>query len=479
MREPHVPVSPPRPPELVVRAPLRVPWFEVVAAALPAALHAVLLLGRLHPDEVFQSLDPAMNKAFGFGVLAWEWQVGLRNHAVPIVFSWLLRAASAVGLDDVVARRSVLEVPQLALHAAMLGAVWRFSARRVGPALARPVLWLTALYGPVLWFGGRTMSESFSVAFIVWGLERLDDDLDRRARVGLGAGALLGLSVVARYGSAAVIAPAMVWLLVTRRFRLFGLASASGLVVAGLLGLLDRLTWGDWFHSFIAYVDFNVLSGKSAAQFGALPWWYYLQRLVVAPWAGVGFFAWRAQREQRTWLFVAAALGYFAVISATAHKEDRFVYPTLALLSVAGVPAFVAWASRTRSRWSTRSLVAGCLLGGAAFYVVPSPWEPLRKEQFQLQVKASRGVTGFVLMNEGLWGSGGFFYLGKDVPWCPCELPQDPCFQMAAGDPRFNRGIYWSNGPSDVERNEEARAAFLKAGFRLVEQRGSATLFER
>jgi phosphatidylinositol glycan class B len=182
----------------------------------------------------------------------------------------------------------------------------------------------------------------------------------------------------------------MLWLLVTRRFRLFGLACASGLVVAGLLGLLDRLTWGDWFHSFIAYVDFNVLSGKSAAQFGALPWWYYLQRLVLAPWAGVGFVAWRAQRAQRAWLFVAAALGYFAVVSATAHKEDRFVYPTLVLLSIAGAPAFVAWASRTRSRWSTRSLLAGCLLGGAAFYVVPSPWEPLRKEQFQLEVKASR-----------------------------------------------------------------------------------------
>ena len=53
----------------------RTPWAEIAIAALPAALHALLLLGRLHPDELFQSLEIALHRAYGFGIVPWEWQV--------------------------------------------------------------------------------------------------------------------------------------------------------------------------------------------------------------------------------------------------------------------------------------------------------------------------------------------------------------------------------------------------------------------
>ncbi len=46
-----------------------------------------------------------MTRAFGFGVVAWEWQVGLRNWFVPGFFSYLLRALEAVGVHDVQLRR--------------------------------------------------------------------------------------------------------------------------------------------------------------------------------------------------------------------------------------------------------------------------------------------------------------------------------------------------------------------------------------
>lgn len=454
----------------------RAPWLEVLAAALPAALHAVLLLGRLHPDEVFQSLEPALSRAFGFGVQAWEWQVGLRNHAIPVLFSWLLRAASAGGVDDVWWRRVVLEVPQYALHVAMLGAVWRLSARRVGASLARWCLWLVALYGPLVWFGGRTMSEAISTALLVWGLERLDDPDARATAWGFG-GALLGLSVVARYGSAAVVAPAMLWLLASRRVGALFAAGAGGLVVAGLLGLLDRLTWGAWFHSFITYVDFNVLSGQAAARFGAQPFWFYVPRLALAPWAALGLLLWTVERRGRAWLLFVAGLGYFVSITGTAHKEERFLYPTLVLWTVAGTPAFVAFVAERWSRPWVKGLLAAALLGGAAFFVVPSPWEPQRKEQFQLEVEASRTATGFVLMNDGLWGSGGYFYLGRPIPWCACDVPSDACFQTAVRDRRFNRGVYWSS--NDEARDRASRAAFEAAGFRVTRVRGLALLFER
>ncbi len=485
---------------LFVRAPMstlptpppKTPWPQVALAALPALFHALWFLGRLHPDELFQSLEIALHKAYGFGVVAWEWKVpadtgpgappwGIRNWAVPGLLAALFRAGDAVGISSVMGRRALAGLAQVALHAAMLGAVWRLAARRVGAGPgAHAALWLVALYGPLVWFGARTMSEALSVALLVWGLERLDDEGGGARAWALG-GALLGFAQVARYGSAAVIAPAMLWLLVSRRFSAFGWATLGGLVVGAGLGLLDKLTWGEWFHSFIHYVRFNVLSPEAGQRFGVSPWWAYGPKLLVAPFAVVGLTRWWRHREVRAPLLLVAGLGYLAAISSTPHKEDRFVYPTLVLLTVAAAPAFAAWAlERWRAGGAGRLAAAALALAGVAFFAVPTPFDVQRKEQFQLTARASRDATGFVLMNEGMWGSGGFFYLGRDIPWCPCDFPSDPCFQVASRDPRFNRGVYWSNqNPAEGDRDARSEAAFVAAGFRLVERRGPASYFER
>lgn len=470
--------------------PLRVPWLEVSVAAGLAVLHAVVVSGRLHPDEVYQSLEPALRKAFGYGVVAWEWVMpgdpahhpqpwGLRNWAVPTLFAWLLQAAHALGIDSVWGRRVAVALPQWALHAAMLGAVWRLAARRVGAALARPSVWLVAAYAPVVWFGGRTMSESFSAAFLVWGLERLDDDAPGW-RAAFTGGALLGLAEVTRYGSAAAIAPAMLWLLVTRRWRAFGLAAAGGALVALGLGLLDLVTWGAWFHSLRAYLDYNLLSGQAARAFGAEPWWWYFARFAVAPWAALGLLLWRREARARTWMLLVPAVGYLAAITATAHKEARFLYPALVLLTVAGTPAFVGWVARRRTSAVALASGVAAVLGGVALYVVATPFAPQREAQFQLQRLASSEATGLVIMNEGLWGAGGFFYLGGDKPWCTCDFPHDGCFQAARRDARFNRAVYWSNAdPREGTRDADAIAAFEAAGFHVLETRGQATLLAR
>ncbi len=461
----------------------KTPWRLVFAAALPAALHAVLLLGRLHPDEVYQVLEPGLHRAFGYGILAWEWQVGLRNWALPGLVALLLRGAEALGIHDAWARRAVVAVPQYFLHAAMLAAVWRLSARRVGPQLAKACVWLVALYGPVVWFGGRTLGEGLSTAFLVWGLERLDAD-EPGPRAGLLGGALLGFAEVARYGSAAVILPAMLWLVLSRRFKAFALAAAGGLAVALALGLLDKVTWGatlpnarlgGWWHSALEYLDFNVLSGRSAQQFGAEPWPYYAQRLAVAPFAAVGLLAWWRDREARAWLLAVPAAAYAVAISLTPHKEARFLYPALVLLTVAGAPAFARFAWRSFAPGAaappqTKVLLGAVAAAGLFYFAVGTPFDVERKDQFQLEAIGGRDATGFILVNEGLWGAGGHFYLGKNIPWFACDFAEDFRFVQAMRDPRFNRVVTY---------DDRALEPLLAAGFRVIQQRERAKLLGR
>ncbi|MBL8918143.1 MAG: glycosyltransferase family 39 protein [Myxococcaceae bacterium] len=501
-------------------AGLRPPWRLLLVLAAVPLLEAVFRMGRLHPDEVFQSLDPAMHRAFGYGVLAWEWQVGLRNWFVPGVFSWLLQLAQVFGVQDVQARRFVLALPQYALHVAMLAALWRLAARRIGTAFAPWAVVLVALNPLVIFFACRAMSESFSAAFLVWGLERLDaEEADGDWKVaGLG-GVLLGFAQVTRYGSAAFIAPALVVLAVQRRWRALGACVAGGVLVALGLGVLDKVTWGSlpnarwggWWHSFQEYLDFNIIKGKSAS-FGTSPWHAYLPRL-LAPVGLVGVVLWRWSRA-RVWLFVVPSLVYLVSVSATPHKEDRFLYPMLVLLCVAGAPAVAqcaaaafgkleaapaAWMKTVGARALVVVVVVATLLPavpalmplGAVPAWARTGFLPERPELFRLTARASREGTGLVVMNEGLWGSGGAFwsngsnlFMRNQDPsatasrwWCTCDFPEEPCFQAAQQLPMLNRVIL--AGPMDPERYGHAKQLFEGAGFSLVEMDGEAWYFAR
>ena len=188
-------MEPPSPLSTEPRAEPTLPWLLIAATALVPAVLAVAQLGRIHPDEVYQVLEPAFRRAFGYGIEAWEWRSGLRNWAIPGFFSLLLRACAALGIDHPVARRAVLEVPQFLLHALMLVAVFRYAARRVSAELAGWAVVAVGLYAPVLVFAGRTMGESFSTAFFVLGVVALDDARARPA-VWRWGGALLGLGHV-------------------------------------------------------------------------------------------------------------------------------------------------------------------------------------------------------------------------------------------------------------------------------------------
>lgn len=457
------------------RPPRLTPWRLAFALALLPAVVGAVQLGRLHPDEVFQSLEPALHKAYGYGVLAWEWQVGLRNWSVPLLLAGLFKLGDQLGLSDPQARRALAGLPLWLLHAMALWSVYRLAERRLSPRSAKLAMGLVGLWWLVVTWAGRTMSESISTGFLLWALGHLDRR--GRAREAALGGALLGLAVVARYGSAVFVAAAMVWLLVQRRWRDFGAAAAGGLFVAALLGGLDAATWGSWFHSFRAYVDFNVLSGKAAQQFGASPWWFYLPFLGwLAPWAWPGLFAAKKREAARAGILVFPALAYLAALSATAHKEPRFLYPALVLLAVAGTIGTLALLDSKLPRLARRGLLALCAAGLVAPWLFPTPFDAQRPEQFRLLVKASRGATGLLLGNEGMWGSGGFFYLGANIPWFPFDFPSDPRVHQALRDPRVNRIVLhtWGDG-----RDAEATALFASSGFRVLERQGPCALWVR
>jgi GPI mannosyltransferase 3 len=278
--------------------------------------------------------------------------------------------------------------------------------------------------------------------------------------------------VVARYGSAVFVLAALLGLAAARRGRALAGALVGGAAVALALAALDAWTRGAPLHSLLAYLRFNVLTAGAAQRFGAEPAGFYLQPLGMAlPLWGLLALgaALQGARARRVALPLFAALVYLAALAATPHKEDRFLYPALVLIALAAAPSVAARLSSVGWRAGAVPTVLTLLLGLLPLRSFPA-LDP-RGDQLRAIVRASRGqATGLLIVNEGLWGAGGYFYLGRDIPWATCDWPQDANFQLATRDPRINRAVTFEG---------RALAELQAAGFRVVGQEGRETLLAR
>ena len=443
--------------------------WAVVLALVPA-VSAVAVLGRLHPDEVYQFLEPAYVRVHGYGVLAWEWREGLRNWAVPLVLAAVMRMGGWFGLRDPWVVRGLLAIPLWALQAWGLVAAVRLGRRRAGELggwVAAFALGVLPLFVVV---AGRTLGEAFSAALLLVAAEALSRD-ERPRGSGLLGGAALGLAFVGRYGSLPALVAGLAWVAVRRRWLLLGWVAVGLGAVLLALGALDWASWGVPWRSVMTWFRFNVGSSGAALRFGAEPPGYYWPYL----WSEVPLWVWPSLLLGVAWLRprfgVAGAMAalMLAALVQTAHKEERFLYPVVVLLISEAAPGLATLLERLQRGWQRAAvaLVALLLTGRGA-----PPSSDLRGDQFRAIVKAARPeeTTGLLIVNEGLWGSGGFFYLGKRIVWLTCDWPQDGAFQVAMRDRRFNRVVTFEG---------RALPELQAAGFKIVGVEGRETILAR
>lgn len=440
-------------------------------ASLGTALAAALQSGRTHPDEVYQFLEPANRLAFGFGFPAWEWQEGLRNWVVPGALAAGMRLVHALGHPSAMAHRlGAAAVVALFAYPGMR-AVLRYAARRTTHAAAPPLaLGLVLGWALSLYFLGRTMGEPMGTLFVIAGIEALDRD-EEPLRAGALAGLWLGLSVVVRYSFAALVVAVLLTAVGRARWRQVAGAVAAGAAVALALGLLDLATWGSLFHSMRQYLAFN-LSPAVARKFGAEPPGFFLP---VArdwlPWPlllGLPWMAWRRER-----MLLPAALCAVA-LTATAHKEPRFLFPVVLLVTVALAPAaaqgLCALWRRTLGFRLLAALGLGLFAAGSAWAYRRLP--DLESDLFRATMRAGAdpGLDQLIVVNESRWGCGGSFYVGRDVNvWY--TGPGYPGFTQAMATPAVNRAV--------VFRSPRDQAELERYGFRVVDTIGATTVLAR
>jgi phosphatidylinositol glycan class B len=448
-------------------------------AAIFIAGLAALRSGSVHPDEIFQFLEPANRLAFGFGFLTWEWQEGLRNWAVPGALAAGMKLADLVGGTTPFAHRLGVAVVVALLSYPGLNAIVAYARRRTSSlAAARLALALVLGSATSLYFLGRTLGEPLGALACMAAFGALDPlhADDRRWGPGLQAGLWLGVAVVIRYGFASVVPIALLQLLLERRLRTLALVAASGAATALALGALDWATWGTPWQSLLSYTNFNLGAG-APDRFGSQPWWFYFEVLVSwAPWPlflGLPWFRLRADRLS------LPALAYFVALCLASHKEERCVFPVILLLTVAwAIPAADGLVSGWQ-RGTRRQLALGAWalteLGWTIWTDARLP--DLDSDLFRatMQVATDPGLRELVVVNASRWESGGSFYMGRDVPthYIPHRhARRNPRAQRRMlQDPAVNRAL--------VFRSPEDQATFEGHGFRQIGAIGGTTILAR
>jgi len=485
----------------------------IIAAGAIVRVLAARLGPALYPDACFQYLEPAWLRLTGLGVKTWEWNDGLRSWVLPGFHGAWLALGSALGLSG----SSMGELVRAGWGLCSLLLVW--AAWRAGNACARqlrprvpccacgrprfaeavPVRFVGD-QPPGGWQGGlaaaalvagfpllgiysvEPLSElpSMIALLVAFALTAELVELPGRecaARAAL-LGALLSLAVGLRVVNAVFVLLPLAWLCAKRRWSDLSLVAAGALLPALLFGLVDRLTWGDYFHSFIAHFKFNLVEGR-AAQFGTAPASWYLTTLGSRLPVGLALLALPALWGLRgTWPFLLPALGYVACISTQPHKEERFVLVFWPLVLIAAGAVAGRWAfapaspgppasrlARARGRARQVGLALAFLvvvldsarnLGGIDYTI------PHARLDGQAWVARRPGATGLLI--DWQYGSGGYLWLGRGIP-------QLEYGEALASNPLFTHVL--------AEKGSGIAHAARKHGFELMLERGGIVILER
>lgn len=395
--------------------------IALVALALRVGT-AIQIPSLAHPDQVFQTMEPAHRLAFGYGVKPWEWRIGARSWVVPAFLALVMRATSWMGPGS----SGYLGATAIVMSLLSLSAVWfgfAWGKRASGISAAIIAACACAIWYELIYFAPKTLYEVLGTHLFLPGLYLgiYGEQGSERKRM-VWAGIFCGLAVSLRIQLAPAVLFAVLYICRSnwRARTLF--VSAGFLLPMIAFGLVDWFTWSYPFQSFIRYFSVNLLQHRSAI-YGTEPWYWY--GLILAKHFGpVLVFALLGVRR-------SPFLGWMALIilashSVIPHKEARFLYPmapmiiTLAALGIvemteaarslgtlpwpgtviAGVAicgltsGFLAWTAASQGYWSRGS---GSL----------AAMDYLSREQ---------SVCGVGIYQPHWYESGGYAHLHQPVP---------------------------------------------------------------
>jgi phosphatidylinositol glycan class B len=420
------------------------PFYVWLAVLLVAAIALRLVVYRfvphlIWPDEIFQVLEPAHRLLFGTGITPWEFVVGIRSWLFPGIAAGLMAFGNLFGDNPTTIVLPIAVFMALCSMAPVICSyLWGYHFGGLPGAVTAGAL--NAVWVDLVYFSTHTLNEVLASDCLIVALYLTCPGFLVLSRHRLfWAGVFFGLAFAFRFHLALAIAVAVFWVCrLDVRGRWLSLVIGA-LIPVLLVGIIDALTWSYPFQSIWLNFWLNVVERVSES-FGSAPWYMVAVDQVtfwgvaIAPimlavlWGGV-----------RLPLLLLVAATIFATHAAIAHKEYRFIYPALPLLTtLAGVAT--ADAISALRRWPSWQPVGPSAIAfmAVAFWITTSltlAVSPSYRALFTRwggALKASQlvshelGGCGVGLLNLPWWHTGGQTYLPPSVPMYTANIADFP-----------------------------------------------------
>jgi GPI mannosyltransferase 3 len=349
------------------------------------------------PDEYFQSLEPAWEKALGpdsGAWITWEWREGLRSSVHPLLFAAVYKATALIcdfsNLTAGARAEALIAAPKV-LQAIIAATgdlfTWRLAQELYGSEDrgSTAALALTVI-SPWQWFCSvRTLSNSLETTLTVVGLYywpwvwfiipsskpqvtsvSKEKVIIHQRKWTLPAGLEHSLEAAAL---ACILRPTniIIWATISlallyrdgdagKALALTRSAAVSGLTVLVPSICLDLWFYGDWVFPPFKFLYFNVVQSLAVFYGRNRIDYYFTEGLpllltTALPFAAVGL--WQCLRgsghyttdTERQTRFVLATAVRTTVLAMTsiAHKEVRFIFPLLPILHVLAAKPFATF----------------------------------------------------------------------------------------------------------------------------------------
>lgn len=280
----------------------------------------------LHPDEIYQHLEPAHAAVFGNGIIYWEFIYGARSWLVPGTVAILLWLSQLVGLSEPWFYVDFVKLFFCLLSLLIPWGTYHFSRAHLSENSARLALVLTCIWPFIVGYSHKPFTEfvASSLFFAALGLASLPSA--HRPGRAFGFGLLIALVALLRLHYSPIAA--LLWLafIVSLPRRAINYLLLGNVIALIMVGLLETVTWGVPFYSYYANISVNLFlddaGGRPPSEF-----LFYLPRLVYTT-AGVALLATVAivKQPRRHLLAAAVILTTLLFHQLQGHKEMRFIY---------------------------------------------------------------------------------------------------------------------------------------------------------
>jgi phosphatidylinositol glycan class B len=378
------------------------------------------------PDEIFQTLEPAHRLAYGYGVISWEWRLGIRSWVLPTFLAGVMRATSWMGSGSAgYLLGAAIVLSLLSLIAVWFGYAW---AKRASGAPAAIIAALAcSFYFGLVYFAPKALNEVVAAHVMLPGLYLgiYGEKLGERKRL-FFAGLLCALAACLRIQLLPALLFAMIYFCYPRwRARIPAVVAGASLPVI-LFGIADWITWSYPWQSFVRYFEANTIPGVGR-QFWSQPWYWYALVLLVLIGPAVLLLFHGARRSPFLAIFCLIVIVSHSFI---AHKEIRFVYPILApAITLAAIGAVDLLSEIKRGlgfldnpKWVVGISVAFLFASSALLAAHCRDWYTTRWGDGAFdRLSRDPQLCGVGIYDRYWWESGGYTHLHRDVLIIPLE----------------------------------------------------------